>query len=70
MNAKQRRMRVNKRTHLFLCFKDVERMVCKKPKFKSKKQKQYSKIRVNHFSKKMKEYFAKNPVDMFKFGEE
>ena len=63
MNAKQRRMRVNKRTHLFLHFKDGERMVCKKPKFKSKKQKQYSEIRINHFSKKMKEYFAKHKAE-------
>ena len=54
MNAKQRRMRVSKRTHIFIHFKDDERMVCKKPKFKSKKQKQYSEIRINHFSKKMK----------------
>ena len=39
-------------------FSDGDTMVCKKPKFKSKKQKQYSKIRINYFVKKMKEYFA------------
>lgn len=69
MNAKQRRMRVSKRNHYFTYFADVT-LVCKRPNFKSKKQKQYSKIRVNHFSNKMKEYLAKNPVDMFKFDEE
>lgn len=58
MNAKQRRMRVSKRTYCF-----VEGMICKKSKLKSKKQKQCSKIKLRHFSKKIKEYFAKHKAE-------
>lgn len=58
MNAKQRRMRISKRNHYFTYFADAT-LFHKKPNFKSKKQKQYSKIRKNHFKKKMEEYLRK-----------
>ena len=57
MNAKQRRMRVSKRTHYMERFDDGMRFLIKKPNFKSKKQKQYSKIRIAHFVKKLVEYY-------------
>ena len=57
MNAKQRRMRVNKRTHYMEHFDDGMCFLIKKPKFKSKKQKQYSKIRIAYFVNKIVEYY-------------
>ncbi len=59
MNAKSRRIRHNKRNYCRMYFCD-EIMVYKKPRYKSKKMKQKSKIRVNYFCKKMKQYIAEN----------
>lgn len=59
MNAKQRRMRISKRNYYYDYFEDGMRLVIKKPNFKSKKQKQYSKIRIAYFVKKIIEHFSK-----------
>ena len=59
MNAKQRRMRVSKRDHYFTHFADAV-LVHRKPNFKSKKQKQYSKICRNSFKRKLEKYLAEH----------
>lgn len=59
MNAKSRRIRRNKRNYCRMYFCD-EVMVYKKPRFKSKKMKQKSRIRANYFRSVTKQYIVEN----------
>lgn len=65
MNAKSRRIRRNKRNcRMYFC---DELLVYKKPRYKSKKMNQKSKIRVNYFYKKMKQYMIDHPESISEF---